>query len=79
MKGSKGKIALGSIGIKGIWFKVKAKKKHKSISKLGTETERIEYIYSEVLSVAALLHLSTNRHTIDLHLLILHKSSNKKA
>ena len=26
VKGSKGKIALGSIGIKGIWFKVKAKK-----------------------------------------------------
>ena len=60
MKGSKGKIALGSIGIKGIWFKVKAKKKHKSISKLGTETERIEYIYSEVSSVAAFEYKQTH-------------------
>lgn len=61
MKGSKGKIALGSIGTKGIWFKVKAKKKkHKSISKLGTETERIEYIYSEVLSVAAFEYKQTH-------------------
>ena len=77
MKGSKGKIALGSIGTKEIWFKVKAKKKkHKSISKLGTETERIEYIYSEVLSVAAFEYKQTHHRLVTT---MLHKSSNKKA